>query len=576
MNRLHYFISALLFVTLCACHTESVYHTHPFKPIHFTLSRSISNDSLPIGSKALFNIQGGLHLKDEVFTLTEVGWTNRSFIKWSDKQQEATYTVLYPTYENNRYSEINLYANGELEDILIAQDTLTYTKNIQLQFKHLFAQLSIHIQPTLLSSIKAMRLTIPHKIETISTSDGIFSITESTHTVEKQINENEYYTFILPPSANCQLLLHLTMNNGDIYELPLSTPTFKSGFQYTCNLTGVDTSPGIRTEEDLIAFSLFINGKAPEREWSDFGYSNGKDTIYRLLNDITLTPEGCRELLPIGYYESKAFQHTFDGEGHTISNLIIPDKSINSKVEKYFSGLFGLIGKNGVVKNLHIDQAQCNESPICQVIGAIAGKNTGIIINCSVKNSTFHSTAKENLYIGSICGKLSQGYIINSSSINNLLYSKSYCYTGGLAAEANGYVLNSFAYNNQFFTNNCTGSYNGGLIGNCSPSLPLTVSNCYTFQPTIPSNYWGAAIGLAQYISIDNFMYNKGNLYNKKTGTKTNINNTYQYDNQYNTTTNIPIHQILNNWIDSIGKSNYPNITFKRWKIAEDSFVTFE
>ena len=97
--------------------------------------------------------------------------------------------------------------------------------------------------------------------------------------------------------------------------VPLSEQT-KWVKKYECNIVRLDSSPGIRTAEDLIAFSQLINKTYKgNKTLDDFGKQVNGEMIYSLCNDIELTEEDCNRLEPIGYHTDIPFSDTFDGKG---------------------------------------------------------------------------------------------------------------------------------------------------------------------------------------------------------------------------------------------------------------------
>lgn len=117
-----------------------------------------------------------------------------------------------------------------------------------------------------------------------------------------------------------------------------------------------------------------------------------------LMNDINLNG---MDFPPIGDITHE-FDGIFDGNKHNIDYL--------NSLKKYNtgSGLFGKIGKHGVVKNISIGP-HCSFKGIA-FVGAIAGYNDGYIKNCSViaDSSAIHG------YVGGLVGYNSlSGYIFN-------------------------------------------------------------------------------------------------------------------------------------------------------------------
>lgn len=109
----------------------------------------------------------------------------------------------------------------------------------------------------------------------------------------------------------------------------------------------------------------------------------------RLMQDIDL---GNREWNPIGQTGSynaggTVFYGTFDGNGHTISNLKVTAWASDGVGANYASGLFGFIDTGGAtIKDLTVDGATIDGRHWC---GAIAGymSGNGHLQNCKVKNA---------------------------------------------------------------------------------------------------------------------------------------------------------------------------------------------
>ena len=95
--------------------------------------------------------------------------------------------------------------------------------------------------------------------------------------------------------------------------------------------------------------------------------------------------------VPIGT-STTPFTGVFDGNGHVLSNLAS------------YGGLFGYVGKTGVVKNLGLDAVRV-EGP--EYIGALAARNAGTIAGCySTGSVTARASGSrfENVWAGGLVG----------------------------------------------------------------------------------------------------------------------------------------------------------------------------
>lgn len=565
------FISIITFILILvhACEAEQVTPLScGSSSICQIQTRGTLNNSynLPAGSMILVHATGGLQIENEVFTYNGTTWESNQNYQWTDLQHDTQITALYPVYENLLYTMDNLYTETGLEDILICQDTLPNKENIVLEFKHLFSSLTIHLEETILDELDNITLTVPYKISQIFPADGTFTFIHENHTSTQACNGTCDYSFIIPPLSECAITLTFNLKNGEIHTHNLNPYTFQSGFQYECHVVKPDIRPGIRTAEDLITFSQMINKTYQgDRTLSDFGEQVGDEMVYRLLADIVLTEEDCEQLSPIGDHEDTPFSSTFDGENHTISGLIIPDKNTYLN----YAGLFGHIDNNGIVKNLHITHASSINNPQCNRVGIIAAYNGGIIDNCSVQNSTINSASSGT--IGLICS-LSGGKIINCYTKNNKINVSELTNAGSIVGSADGYILNCYTYNNQFFSS--AKSYKtGSITGTSSYRNMLTIENSYIYHIQDSKN-WGAVTGLPYQITLKNFYYNKEKkFYN--TPTNSTITNANIYDDDF-CINETPISNLLNEWIRDKGASSYPQHTFTLWEIADDGSPHFK
>lgn len=520
-----------------------------------TRGNSYSENSLPVGSTALFNTSGDIIIQNQIFTFDGNYWKGEEDIPWTGTCTSTNLTALHPGKNGEYLITEQPYVNNELIDVLIAQATITNESKIDLDFKHLFSMLTIHIQSPLKDAVTEISLTAP-KVTKVN-ANGSLEIS-GTHTTTPTINTEGNYTFIIPYLEDCALTLTFTLNDQDT---PISYPlthTFLSGYKYECNVTD-KKKPGIYSAEDLIEFSRIYNQGG---NLSKFGekQDNEKMTFY-LLTDIDFSDINSYDLLPIG--NNTTFTDIFDGQGHSIKNLIIPDKKTNINVETEYSGLFGFIGREGIVKNLNIINASTVNDQTCKRVGGIASRNEGIIQDCSVQNSILKSASGG--YVGGICAILVSGsYIINCKSINNTITASSESQVGGIIGGHCGKILNCYTYDNSLIVN--SGSYTGGIVGSVSTTETLEIANCYVKNLRVNENQ-GAIIGTSQkkQFIFDNVFYNGGNIIANKETTYENVQKyqNFSVDNKH-------ISILLNEWIENTGKSKYQELTFKNWTISTE------
>ena len=215
------------------------------------------------------------------------------------------------------------------------------------------------------------------------------------------------------------------------------------------------------TQEDIEEFNKYleeygekIRTISNEDELRKIGQESEKnypiDGIYVQLEDIeTVTTS-------IGT-EEKPFTGVYNGNGKSIN-------SININATSDDAGMFGV--NNGIIKNVTIDN--CNITSSKGLIGAIAGKNKGIIENCNIKVGTISSKNNgadsidkvNGNKIGGVCGEISNGGIIRNCT-NSANVTGAYKLVGGIC----GFIMEG---NIENCTNNgvITGSREvGGIVG---------------------------------------------------------------------------------------------------------------
>jgi len=139
----------------------------------------------------------------------------------------------------------------------------------------------------------------------------------------------------------------------------------------------------IMNEEELHGFSHLVNT----------GTTNffGATVILGADLDMSATPA---PWIPIGTNEPAVFQGTFDGQGKVIAGLAFNDGTFDNV------GLFGILGEDGIVKNVHLSLTGCTLAGR-ENVGGIAGSNYGLIQNCQVLEGSIEGTAAN---IGGLVG----------------------------------------------------------------------------------------------------------------------------------------------------------------------------
>lgn len=258
--------------------------------------------------------------------------------------------------------------------------------------------------------------------------------------------------------------------------------------------------------------------------------SDGQGTAgktFILMNDIDMST--------ISNYVSKAnFAGTFDGNGYTITNLSAEN------------GIFASTTETSTIKNVQL--SNFNIVSVGDNVGALAGKNSGVIINSGIDaNSLITGNSYVGALVGGGTGKLenvtsraevratgqyaggiagSSGDILNSEAYGKVTGNSSYVgglsgvvtgnienslvdaiisggdYTGGLAGQVTGKIAQSHT------KGSVSGKqYTGGLVGNISSSI----KDSYSWSEiTASGNYTGGLAGATSGNVLNS--YSKGNV----------------------------------------------------------------
>ena len=238
----------------------------------------------------------------------------------------------------------------------------------------------------------------------------------------------------------------------EITEGDASSHNYENG---VCTYCGKDENGvfHIKTAEQLVAFAQYVE-------------LGNKDADAVLDADIVMTDVAWTPICQtVSFHDTAAtdtgYSGTFDGNGHTISNLTVTFNPDTSKT--YSHGLFGTV--SGTVKNLGMVNFNYENTTGDTRAGSIAGQvlTNGTITNCY---SVGHTVKTNNNIAGGIAGCNYGGIISN-------------CYALKLNGSVSGYDTRW-----------------GGVVGDCqkdstAPDLAQTygtVSNCYTDDTRVVSS----------------------------------------------------------------------------------------
>jgi len=270
---------------------------------------------------------------------------------------------------------------------------------------------------------------------------------------------------------------------GQLYEFRswsqwlVSDETLEFGTIFWSKGTGSFSDPFILSSiDDLIMLSDIVAGG-----------NDCKNLHFKMVNDISFNNISFK---PIGGFGTDMeFNGIFDGGGYKISDLSIGfDKSTINV------GLFGILGKQAVVKNLVIYGLNLKGSEW----GGIAGRNYGLISNCTIGNSTYENILNLNyIYTGGLVG-VNNGCVLNCTNSSNIKTGSNLVF-GGIVGLNNGYVVNCYNYGKLEKLVDGTNSL-GGIVGKndiqCKDGILQsgTISGCVN-KGDLNIMYPGATIG---------------------------------------------------------------------------------
>ena len=242
-------------------------------------------------------------------------------------------------------------------------------------------------------------------------------------------------------------------------------------------------------------------GNADELVWFVKKVNGGENAISAVLTkDIDLADV---VWAPIGN-GSVAFAGSFDGAGHTVSNLTV-DYTTAASGERLYLGLFGQVEgtpeKHAVIQNLTVTGSVNAASEFSVYTGYVAGA-VGSARNAELSNviSRVNVTADEKVgnaaSVGGLAGAMINTTVTNCGNEGNITGVKN---LGGLCYELYGGTMTG-CYNTGRIT--ATGTYVGGLMGYAKQA---TVTNVYnTGDVSTEKTLVGGLIGVMEKSALTN------------------------------------------------------------------------
>lgn len=187
-----------------------------------------------------------------------------------------------------------------------------------------------------------------------------------------------------------------------------------------------------------------------ELAWFKAQIEAGNDSINAILeNDIIMGKDsasvGSAVWTAIGASDSIVFKGVFDGNRHTIYGL----KSEGSVSNHGMFGLFGIVGGQGVVKNLDLKNIDMNSGSSNEVYPC-GGGIVAYLLNGTVDSSFVSGRMNANRasFAGGLVGQNARGTVSNSTNKVVITHTGEYTgyYVGGIVGKNGGTVSNCINY----------------------------------------------------------------------------------------------------------------------------------
>ena len=188
----------------------------------------------------------------------------------------------------------------------------------------------------------------------------------------------------------------------------------------------------------LVSFALpvFADDAEPLPEEKPTVHITTVDELLQLAKDCSLDTYSTHrtvlldadlDLVGQGFAGIPIFNGTFDGQGHTISNLnLVQDGSV--------VGFFRYLESDAVVQNLTL-QGRAMPEGSRRTIGSVAGSNAGTVKNCS-----FVGVSSGVSMVGGIVGQNLSGGVVDGCTATGSVYGAHF--VGGIAGDNHGVIAN--------------------------------------------------------------------------------------------------------------------------------------
>ena len=389
-------------------------------------------------------------------------WTSRNPITvsawWPFNNADITQMPVVKVAEDQ-----SKLADFQNSDFISAENRKVEFNNPTLEFTHRTARVAIVLKPgTGFTSVAGATVSLV----SLSADNG-----NPTAIKTYNASGNTYEALTAPQTvAAGKPFVKVELGGGTFYFRPQNDVVLEAGSRY--KYTVKVNATGLTLEGCTIGDWADGGGESGAAELGYIYDSNTKTyTVYNadgllawneaaqkdrsinctLTADIDLTG---KDWTPIGTNFYNSYTGTFDGGGHTIKGLTVTTND-------QYVGLFGRLGKAGMVKNVVMEGVQITSNHSLGYAGGVAGFSWGgTIENCSVSGSVSGTVS-----VGGVVGIQWEASITGCSSSATV---KGMVKVGGVAGETNSGATMAACYATGNVTieidpiNNILG---GGLVG---------------------------------------------------------------------------------------------------------------
>ena len=371
----------------------------------------------------------------------------------------------------------------EGSDFIVAEEQTVSYGNPTLRFTHRTARVTV-----ILTDYTEEQMFV--RLTGLSTENGNPAV------IAPHDKGGDTYTALVAPQTVAAGTAFITckFTNGKVFVYKMKNDAeWKAGEEYTYTVSLAAADPGYTVSEDGKTYTV----TTAEGLKNIAELVNGGKTDINITLDKNIDLTG-KEWTPIGNYEQQ-YTGTFDGGNHIITGLTVNQSGTDHV------GLFGTVGKGGMVKDVRLENVNISVSDKGSYLGGIVGESGGTIENCSVSGSISGSdqiggiaggnigTITACTATGSVSGGQMVGGIVGENSKNGAIIA---CTATGSVLGKDHYAGGIAGYNDNSTVTACyhaKGNVSGasGVGGAVGENFDGTLTACY--WSGLPDNDNGGA-----------------------------------------------------------------------------------